>query len=103
MNKLFNQQIVCCYLLPITKYGYPPPAEATLQYLEEMKALGFQSIELEGREELGGQCSLDGLQWNRILRKIAQYLGAERLCLMVLSFVITPFTPKIYRTCEQRT
>ncbi len=47
-----NKKIVCTYLYVITKYGYPPPAEDTLEYLDEMKSLGFSSIELEGiREE----------------------------------------------------
>ena len=45
---MFNESIICCYLYPITKYGYPPPAENTTTYLQEMKALGFQSVELEG-------------------------------------------------------
>lgn len=44
----FSAQIVCCYLYPITKYGYPPPAKNTHLYLQEMKELGFQSVELEG-------------------------------------------------------
>jgi sugar phosphate isomerase/epimerase len=43
MNK-----IVCCYLYPITKYGYPPPAADTLQHIREMYDLGFRYIELEG-------------------------------------------------------
>lgn len=44
----FTPNIVCCYLYPITKYGYPPPASGTLTYIEEMAELGFSSIELEG-------------------------------------------------------
>lgn len=49
---MFNEKIVCAYLYIITKYGYPPPAEFTLKYLDEMAVLGFKSIELEGiREE----------------------------------------------------
>lgn len=49
---LFDPSITCCYLYPITRYGYPPPAEDTPRYLDEMKAMGFQSVELEGiREE----------------------------------------------------
>lgn len=49
---MFNSKIVCCYLYPITKYGYPPDADGTFKYLEEMANLGFQSVELEGiREE----------------------------------------------------
>ncbi len=42
------KKIVCCYLYPISKYGYPPPAQDTLKHIEEMHTLGFQSIELEG-------------------------------------------------------
>ncbi|HEX9653209.1 MAG TPA: sugar phosphate isomerase/epimerase family protein [bacterium] len=49
--KKIDPYIICCYLYPITKYGYPPPAENTITYLEEMKALGFQSVELEGIRE----------------------------------------------------
>ncbi|MCK9279499.1 MAG: sugar phosphate isomerase/epimerase [Melioribacteraceae bacterium] len=50
--KNFNSKIVCTYLYSITKYGYPPPAEDTLNYIEEMTSLGFTTIELEGiREE----------------------------------------------------
>ncbi|MFA7420113.1 MAG: sugar phosphate isomerase/epimerase family protein [Melioribacteraceae bacterium] len=43
-----NKKISCCYLYPITKYGYPPDANNTLKYIQEMGALGFSSIELEG-------------------------------------------------------
>jgi len=45
---VFHQRIVCCYLYPITKYGYPPKAEDTLKYIDEMHALGFRSVEIEG-------------------------------------------------------
>ncbi len=48
---MFSASIICCYLYPISKYGYPPPAELTGQYLREMKELGFLSIELEGIHE----------------------------------------------------
>lgn len=49
---MFDSGIVCCYLHPITKYGYPPPVENTFKYIDEMASLGFASIELEGiREE----------------------------------------------------
>lgn len=48
---LIHQSIICCYLYPITKYGYPPPAANTETYLEEMASLGFQSVELEGIRE----------------------------------------------------
>ena len=51
-DPLFSERIVSCYLYVITKYGYPPPAKNSRTYLEEMKALGFRSVELEGiREE----------------------------------------------------
>ncbi len=50
--KQISKNIVCAYLYSITKYGYPPAAENTLKYIDEMSSLGFQSIELEGiREE----------------------------------------------------
>ncbi len=45
---MFDDAIVCCYLYTITKYGYPPPAESTSSHLQEMKQLGFRSVELEG-------------------------------------------------------
>ncbi|UCE17234.1 MAG: sugar phosphate isomerase/epimerase [Gemmatimonadota bacterium] len=45
---MFHESLVCCFLYSITKYGYPPPAEKIPTYLEEMKALGYQSVELEG-------------------------------------------------------
>ncbi|WP_372934412.1 sugar phosphate isomerase/epimerase family protein [Mariniphaga sediminis] len=47
----FDSSLVCCYLYPITKYGYPPAAENTLAHIEEMLNLGFSSIELEGIRE----------------------------------------------------
>ncbi|MEM9858390.1 MAG: sugar phosphate isomerase/epimerase family protein [Bacteroidota bacterium] len=47
----FSDQIVCAYLYAITKYGYPPSVESTLTQIEEMAALGFSSIELEGIRE----------------------------------------------------
>lgn len=46
--KRYSERIVCCYLYIISKYGYPPPPEKTIQYIDEMAALGFESIELEG-------------------------------------------------------
>ncbi len=48
---MFHNKIICCYLYTITKYGYPPPAEQTIHHLQEMKALGFQTVELEGIRE----------------------------------------------------
>jgi sugar phosphate isomerase/epimerase len=41
-------KIACCWLYAITKYGYPPSIPDTFRVLEEMAALGFQYIELEG-------------------------------------------------------
>ena len=51
---MFNSSIVCTYLYIISRYGYPPPPENTVSYLQQMKELGFQSVELEGirREHL---------------------------------------------------
>ena len=48
---MFSKKITCCYLYPITKYGYPPSADKTNLYLEEMSRLGFTSVELEGIRE----------------------------------------------------
>ena len=49
---MFDKKIVCTYLHLISKYGYPPPAGDTLSHIDEIKALGFKSLELEGiREE----------------------------------------------------
>ena len=48
---MFNEKIACGYLYTITKYGYPPNGLNTLQYMDEMHELGFQSIELEGIRE----------------------------------------------------
>jgi sugar phosphate isomerase/epimerase len=41
-------KIACCWLYAITKYGYPPSIPDTFRVLEEMAAIGFQYIELEG-------------------------------------------------------
>lgn len=49
--KKIDSSLVCCYLYPITKYGYPPDGSNTLKYIEEMNDLGFSSIELEGIRE----------------------------------------------------
>lgn len=48
LGRRFDPRIVACYLYPITRYGYPPPAEGSARYLEELASLGFRSIELEG-------------------------------------------------------
>lgn len=47
----YPSHIVCCYLYPITRYGYPPQAGDSLKHIREMKDLGFASIELEGIRE----------------------------------------------------
>ncbi len=66
--------IVCAYLYVISRYGYPPPAENTPAYLEQMHALGFKSVELEGirrdhllamvdrREEIAAKVAALGLR-----------------------------------------
>ena len=41
-QRRFDPRIVACYLYPITRYGYPPPAEGTERYVEELAALGFR-------------------------------------------------------------
>lgn len=45
---MIDSRIIACYLYPITKYGYPPDATNSIQYVDEFKAMGFSSIELEG-------------------------------------------------------
>jgi sugar phosphate isomerase/epimerase len=45
-------KISCCWLYAISKYGYPPSLPDTYRAVEEMGALGFTNVELEGvREE----------------------------------------------------
>ena len=67
-------KISCCWLYAITKYGYPPSLENTFRVLGEMKALGFDCVELEGvrrenllavyeqRHELKKFCDGEGLR-----------------------------------------
>lgn len=67
-------KISCCWLYAITKYGYPPSIENTFKVLGEMRALGFQYVELEGvrrdnllavyekRHELKKFCDGEGLK-----------------------------------------
>ncbi len=47
-------KLSCCWLYAITKYGYPPSMDDTFRVLGEMRALGFENVELEGvrRENL---------------------------------------------------
>jgi sugar phosphate isomerase/epimerase len=44
-------KISCCWLYAISKYGYPPSLPDTHRALEDMAALGFSSVELEGVRE----------------------------------------------------
>ena len=49
---MINDKIVCTYLFLISKYGYPPDAIETLDHIDEIASLGFNTLELEGiREE----------------------------------------------------
>jgi len=44
-------KISCCWLYAISKYGYPPSIPDTHRAVEEMAALGFRNVELEGVKE----------------------------------------------------
>lgn len=67
-------KISCCWLYAITKYGYPPSLDNTFRALADMKALGFECVELEGvrrenlmavyekRHELKKFCDGEGLR-----------------------------------------
>jgi sugar phosphate isomerase/epimerase len=67
-------KISCCWLYAISKYGYPPSLPDTYRAVEEMAALGFTSVELEGvgeenlraghneREGLKKRCHDQGLR-----------------------------------------
>jgi sugar phosphate isomerase/epimerase len=44
-------KINCCWLYAISKYGYPPSMADTHRALDEMVALGFDAVELEGVRE----------------------------------------------------
>lgn len=52
MEKI-NEHIACAFLYSISKYGYPPPPEDMVKYIDEMASLGFNAIEIEGIEENG--------------------------------------------------
>ena len=66
-------KISCCWLFAISKYGYPPSLPDTYRALEEMAALGFKGVELEGvgednlravsgaRQEIKARCDELGL------------------------------------------
>jgi sugar phosphate isomerase/epimerase len=67
-------KISCCWLYAISKYGYPPSMPDTFKALGDMKALGFEYVELEGvrrdnlmavyenRHELKKFCDGEGLK-----------------------------------------
>src|SRR5690242_14683417 len=69
-----RMNISCCWLYAITKYGYPPSLPDTFKVLGEMRALGFDAVELEGvrrenllevyaqRSELKKFCDGEGLR-----------------------------------------
>lgn len=71
---MFHSSLVCCYLYPITRYGYPPPANETLKHLSEMKALGFQSVELEG---IHGQHLIDMYEQREVIKETIHELELE--------------------------
>lgn len=82
MEKRISPRVVCAYLYIINKYGYPPPAEGSVDYLAQMKALGFQSVELEGiREE--HLLKVYGLR-----KEIASFLRKEKLKMPVFCAVL---------------
>lgn len=59
---MISNRITCAFLYTITRHGYPPAAEETVRYIDEMAALGFSSVELEGigREHIDGVARLRG-------------------------------------------
>lgn len=48
----YSERMCCAYLYIISRYGYPPPVQDTVQHIGEIAALGFRHIELEG---IGGE------------------------------------------------
>lgn len=65
-------KISCCWLFAISKYGYPPSLPDTHRALEEMEALGFKNIELEGVGEENLRAVYDARQE---LKKRCEDLG----------------------------
>lgn len=115
----------CCWLYAISRYGYPPSWNGTLKAIREMKAMGFDAVELEGvrepnllevsdrRGELGHFCRELGLEvmnfcpvlpdlvsLNRTRRRKAQALfrtGAELADFFGSAFVqIDSFTAPLH-------
>jgi sugar phosphate isomerase/epimerase len=65
-------KISCCWLFAISKYGYPPTLPNTHRALEEMEALGFKHVELEGVGEENLRAVYDARQE---LKKRCEDLG----------------------------
>ena len=65
-------KISCCWLFAISKYGYPPSLPDTHRALEEMEALGFKNVELEGVGEENLRAVYDARQE---LKKRCEDLG----------------------------
>ena len=65
-------KISCCWLFAISKYGYPPSLPDTHRALEEMEALGFKNVELEGVGEENLRAVFDARQE---LKKRCEDLG----------------------------
>jgi sugar phosphate isomerase/epimerase len=67
-------KIACCWMYAIGMYGFPPAVEEMRKAIQEMAAMGFQSIELEGmgyenlesvarnKELLKDECLRNGVQ-----------------------------------------
>jgi len=66
-------KISCCWLYAISKYGYPVPVERIPQAFEEMAALGFRYIELEGAS--AGDNLLQVYEHREAIRAHCQRLG----------------------------
>lgn len=62
----------CCWLYAINRYGYPPTMDETFRVLEEMKALGFDAVELEG---VGEQNLLEVWEHRHALKERCDALG----------------------------
>ncbi len=78
-------KLACCWIYAITKYGYPPSISDTFTAIREMKALGFEAVELEGVRDDN-------------MREVASRRGAlKRLCddlgLRIINFC--PILPDI--------
>ncbi len=70
----YHRNMVACYLYVITRYGYPPDASMTPAHMEQMAALGYRSIELEGIREHHLQ---DMIRMRREIKRQAGQLHLE--------------------------